>query len=196
MSPANDPGELQRLSSLSGSSSSTSSDGGAAGGARPRGGFGARLRRAARGAASVTRASLMLLVRLVLLAATPLLVVLLRRLVRARRFWERGLASAWHDGSKLPREYIDAYRWRTAGRCRLTFAGRGIYPLILTAPCRQGALPVWTAPAEDRPCAVCAGRDACSRQTSEVCLRAVCSRRSSEARLRGACGGPDRHCRH
>lgn len=26
------------------------------------------------------------------------------------RFWERGLASAWHDGRRVTRDYVDAYR--------------------------------------------------------------------------------------
>lgn len=71
---------------------------------------GARAARAGRSLAAVAKAVLLLLVRLVLAAAGPLLVVVLRRLVRARRFWERGLASAWHDGSLVTREYVDAYR--------------------------------------------------------------------------------------
>lgn len=126
VSAEDDPGELQRLSTSQSSSSdgsgsspalsrSTSAASNAGGDAsqqsRPAArSAGARLRRAARGAAAVAKAAFMLLVRLALLAATPLLVLLLRRLVRARRFWERGLASAWHDSSKLTREYVDAYR--------------------------------------------------------------------------------------
>ena len=50
------------------------------------------------------------LIRLALLAATPLLLVFLRRLVRTRSFWERGLACAWSDPSRITREYVDRYR--------------------------------------------------------------------------------------
>ncbi|KAL4422443.1 hypothetical protein ABPG75_008640 [Micractinium tetrahymenae] len=128
VSAEDDPGELQRLSSYpsssgssggggsspllprSDSASSTASGSTRRGRAAAAGGAGARLRRAARGAAAVAKAAVMLLVRLALLAATPLLVLLLRRLVRARRFWERGLASAWHDSRKVTQEYVDAYR--------------------------------------------------------------------------------------
>ena len=74
------------------------------------GGLAARGRRLLRVAAAVLKASWFLLARLLLAAASPLLVVLLRRLIRSRRFWERGLASAWHNGQLVTREYVDAYR--------------------------------------------------------------------------------------
>lgn len=70
----------------------------------------ARGRRLLRVAVAVLKASWFLLARLLLAAASPLLVVLLRRLIRSRRFWERGLASAWHNGQLVTREYVDAYR--------------------------------------------------------------------------------------
>ena len=41
---------------------------------------------------------------------TPVLVVVLRRLVRARSFWERGLAAAWSDKSRVTSQYVDGYR--------------------------------------------------------------------------------------
>jgi pimeloyl-ACP methyl ester carboxylesterase len=40
----------------------------------------------------------------------PLIVLLLRMVVRSKSFWERGLASAYYDSSKLTAEVVDAYR--------------------------------------------------------------------------------------
>lgn len=112
------PGEIQRWPSSSSSSSSpllsrsdsASSTSGATGGRRRKLGVAGRAQRVVRAAAVVAKATLLLLVRLLLAVATPLLVVLLRRLVRSRRFWERGLASAWYDGRKVTSSYVDAYR--------------------------------------------------------------------------------------
>lgn len=112
------PGELQRLASSSrsgallGRSSSAASTAGAANGSGSGGaaGLAARGRRLLRVAVAVLKGSWFLLARALLAAASPLLVLLLRRLVRSRRFWERGLASAWHSGQSLTREYVDAYR--------------------------------------------------------------------------------------
>lgn len=63
-----------------------------------------------RTAAAVARAAAFVLVRAVLAAAAPLITLLLRRLVRSRRFWERGLASAVADPGQITREVVDAYR--------------------------------------------------------------------------------------
>lgn len=96
------PGELSSLPP----SPSTAGLGG--GGAAPS--AGARVRRVVRTAAALLKAVWFLACRALLAAAGPLLVLVLRRLVRSRRFWERGLASAWHDGSRITRQYVDAYR--------------------------------------------------------------------------------------
>jgi pimeloyl-ACP methyl ester carboxylesterase len=48
--------------------------------------------------------------RFILVLATPFMVLLLRKLVRTRSFWERGLASAWYDKTKVSSQYVDAYR--------------------------------------------------------------------------------------
>ena len=95
----------------SGNGSNSSSSGGVASGLAARG------RRLLGVAAAVLKASWFLLARLLLAAANPLLLVLLRRLVRSRQFWERGLTSAWHNGQKVTREYVDAYRcvWPLSG---------------------------------------------------------------------------------
>lgn len=61
--------------------------------------------------AAIVQAVLLEVVRLGLLAATPLLVLALRKAVRSRRFWERGLASAWTDKSRITRQYVDGYRY-------------------------------------------------------------------------------------
>lgn len=126
------PGELRRLPSspsmpsmgrsASTASAAGSADGtgegsgrGANGGSGGSGrgiaaGLAARGRRLLRVSVAVLKASWFLVARLLLAAAGPLLVVLLRRLIRQRRFWERGLASAWHNGQRVTREYVDAYR--------------------------------------------------------------------------------------
>lgn len=93
--------------SSNGSSSNGSNGSGSGGGAS---GLAARGRRLLGVAAAVLKASWFLLARLLLAAANPLLLVLLRRLVRSRQFWERGLTSAWHNGQKVTRQYVDAYR--------------------------------------------------------------------------------------
>uniref|UniRef100_A0A061RJU7 AB hydrolase-1 domain-containing protein n=1 Tax=Tetraselmis sp. GSL018 TaxID=582737 RepID=A0A061RJU7_9CHLO len=49
-------------------------------------------------------------VGVLLIALQPLIVWLLRTLVRSRRFWERGIGSAWYDPKRLPAELVDAYR--------------------------------------------------------------------------------------
>jgi pimeloyl-ACP methyl ester carboxylesterase len=92
-----------------GSSDSLSSGDASSGG---EGGAGARggRRGAGRVAAAVAQAVLAEGARLALLLLTPVLVLVLRRLVRSRAFWERGLASAWADGSRVTRRYVDAYR--------------------------------------------------------------------------------------
>jgi pimeloyl-ACP methyl ester carboxylesterase len=97
-------------------SSSSTSNGGSpslsrsnSGGSASRGGA-RRARRAALAAAAVAKAALLAALRALLAALSPLLVLLLRRLVRSRRFWERGLASAWHNSQRVSREYVDAYR--------------------------------------------------------------------------------------
>lgn len=124
------PGELRRLTSTpstaellrrsasdGGSSGSDSNGSGANGGSGGSNGsststgVGARVQRLARAGVAVARALLFLAARLLLSALAPLLTLLLRRLVRDRRFWERGLRSAWHDGQKVTREYVDAYRY-------------------------------------------------------------------------------------
>lgn len=130
------PGELRRLASSPsmpstpsvpsmGRSASTASAAGSADGAGEGGsngrstngssggiaaGLAARGRRLLRISVAVLKASWFLVARLLLAAASPVLVVLLRRLIRQRRFWERGLASAWHNGQRVTREYVDAYR--------------------------------------------------------------------------------------
>lgn len=48
--------------------------------------------------------------RIILLVLTPLILVCLRLLVRSREFWERGLASAWYDKSRVTRDYVNGYR--------------------------------------------------------------------------------------
>lgn len=50
------------------------------------------------------------IIRLFLVLATPFMVLLLRKLVRTRSFWERGLASAWFDKKKVTKQYVDSYR--------------------------------------------------------------------------------------
>lgn len=107
------PGEIRRLRSTA-SFSSTDSAGSDSGDSSSSGASaaapGGSARRLSRVAVAVARATLFLLARLLLSAITPLLVLLLRRLVRTRAFWERGLASAWHDGRRVTAEYVDNYR--------------------------------------------------------------------------------------
>lgn len=48
--------------------------------------------------------------RLGLFVCTPILVLFLRHIVRSKSFWERGLAAAWVDKSRVTPQYVDAYR--------------------------------------------------------------------------------------
>ncbi|KAL4531393.1 hypothetical protein Ndes2526B_g04483 [Nannochloris sp. 'desiccata'] len=61
-------------------------------------------------AAAVFHAITSEILRLFLVLATPFMVLLLRKLVRTRSFWERGLASAWFDKKKVSKQYVDSYR--------------------------------------------------------------------------------------
>ncbi len=61
-------------------------------------------------AAAVFHAITSEIFRFILILATPFMVLLLRKLIRTRSFWERGLASAWYDKTKISRQYVDAYR--------------------------------------------------------------------------------------
>lgn len=73
-------------------------------------------RRALRAALSLLQAAAAGAALLALLLARPLVVALLRTLVRSRTFWERGLAAAYHDPSRVTRAAIDAYRLPQAVR--------------------------------------------------------------------------------
>lgn len=61
-------------------------------------------------AAAVFHAITSEIFRIFLFLATPFMVLLLRKLVRTRSFWERGLASAWFDKKKVTKQYVDSYR--------------------------------------------------------------------------------------
>jgi pimeloyl-ACP methyl ester carboxylesterase len=60
--------------------------------------------------AAIAHAVFAEIARLFLIAATPLLVATLRNVVRNRAFWERGLAAAWYDKSRVTPAYVNGYR--------------------------------------------------------------------------------------
>ena len=61
-------------------------------------------------ALALTQTVLAEFVRLFVVLSSPLIIIFLRRLVRQRSFWQRGLSSAWVNKSKVTSHYIDAYR--------------------------------------------------------------------------------------
>jgi pimeloyl-ACP methyl ester carboxylesterase len=69
-----------------------------------------RLAALSRAAASAAQAVAAASVLAAVLLLKPLIVLALRLAVRSRRFWERGLASAYHDSGRLSAALVDAYR--------------------------------------------------------------------------------------
>lgn len=109
---AQDPPSSAALSSSDSLDSDASEAGsGSAAGSAPGGGARrGRRKPLLRTAAAVARAAAFVVVRAFLALASPAITLLLRRLVRSRRFWERGLASAVADPRAVTREVVDGYR--------------------------------------------------------------------------------------
>jgi pimeloyl-ACP methyl ester carboxylesterase len=106
------PGSLGSASSVSSADDAADSGSASSGGAAPAAAAAraAPRRRRRALAAAAARAVAAELARLALVCASPLLAVLLRRLVRARAFWERGLAAAYSDPRRMPPSLVDEYR--------------------------------------------------------------------------------------
>lgn len=62
-------------------------------------------------AGAMVQGASLLALRILLQLSQPFFVLILRKLVRSEKFWERGLATAWWDKSRVTREYVDSYRF-------------------------------------------------------------------------------------
>lgn len=70
-----------------------------------------RAYKAVRVMGALCQATALVLLKFILLLSQPLLIYALRKLVRSRQFWIRGLSSAWTNTARVTSTYVDCYRY-------------------------------------------------------------------------------------